>query len=148
MNIKTQKPVTDFFEKAPEPKADAGRILETMGQVNPQSQFQAQLKQIPEEREKLERLKAADKAKSQELLAKLEAEIAKWRQVREEQLEQRRQVDEQAQAQVKSTQAQESPLAQPAPKKKRGMLSGIGSRRLKTAQDQAAPELSGKRTGG
>jgi len=102
---------------------------------------------VDEQKAKIEQLKAVDKAKSQKLITELETEMKKWRQIREEQLRKRREIDEQAQAQVKSAQQAESPLAQPPAKKRRGMLFGF-NRRVKSAQDQSQPELSGRRVGG
>jgi hypothetical protein len=139
----------DSFEKVPEPKADVGRILETMGVSSGKSQTGQQSKPtVDGQKAKIEQMKATDKIQSQKLIGELEAEMKKWRQVREEQLRKRREVDGQAQIQLKSAQDAESPLAQPQAKKKRGMLFGIGSKRVKSAQDQAQPELSGKRVGG
>lgn len=139
--------VADTFEKIKKPADNTGRILETMGQTSSQTPT-GQQKPIVDEQKRIAEMKAADKAWSQEQITKLETEMKKWRQIREEQLRRRREVDEQAQAQVKSAQEAESPLAQPPAKKRRGMLFGMFSRRVKTAQDQAAPELSGRRVGG
>lgn len=148
-NPPTVGPNTDSFEKIQKPEDRTGQILETMGQVSSRPPASQQVKPVVDEQKaKIERMKAADAAQSQKLIGELEAEMKKWRQIKEEQLRKRREVDEQAQIQLKSAQDAELPLAQPPAKKKRGMLFGIGNRRVKSAQDQAAPELSGRRVGG
>lgn len=88
---------------------------------------------------------AQDKAQSQQRIAELEAGIKKEQQIREEQLKQRRQPSELTPEQFAVQ--QESPLPVISSKKKRGLF-GNWTKRVKTAQDQAQPELSGRRVGG
>ncbi len=139
----------DVFETAKkQPQELAGKALEQMGIGASSTSGGQKMPQAGDEAKKLAEMKAADKAKSEQLAAKivqeLEAEIEKWRRVREEQLKARRQPSEQQEEEKKQ---ETPPLMEPSTKPKRGLF-GFWGRRIKSAQQQAQPEMVGRRVGG
>lgn len=130
----------DVFETA---KKQPGEMEVTSGKT-PASQ---QNRIVPEQEKKIEEMKIADEVKSRQLAAKivgeLEAEIKRLQQIRKEQLRQRRQAPE-----PKVTPAEPQPLQGPPPKKRRGILGGFWSKRIRSAQQQAQPEMAGRRVRG
>jgi len=138
----------DVFETAKkQPQKSAGKALEQMGGGSSSRAGGQKTPQMSDEAKKLEEMKAADKAKSEQLAAKvvreLEVEIEKWRRIREQQLQARRQPS----AQQEEGKKQETPpLMEPSTKPKRGLF-GFWGRRIKTAQQQAQPETVGRRVG-
>jgi len=139
----------DVFETAKkQPQELAGKALEQMGMGGSSSSGGQKTPQVSDEAKKLEEMKAADKARSKQLAAKivqeLEAEVEKWRRIREQQLQARRQPPEQQEEEKKQ---EKPPLIEPSTKPKRGLF-GFWGRRIKSAQQQAQPEMAGRRVGG
>ena len=145
----------DVFETAKkQPQELAGKALEQMGVGGSSSSAGQKTPQVSDEAKKLEEMKAADEARSKQLAAKivqeLEAEIEKWRRIREEQLRARRQEAEQQEERKQG----KPPLIEPSTKPKRGLFGlpagrqGFWGRRIKSAQQQAQPEMVGRRVGG
>ena len=139
----------DVFETAKkQPQELAGKVLEQMGGGGSSSSGSQKVPQLSDEAKKLEEMKAADKARSEQLAAKiiqeLEQEIEKWRRIREQQLQTRRQPPEQQEEEKKQ---ETPPLVEPSTKPKRGLF-GFWGRRIKSAQQQAQPEMVGRRVGG
>jgi len=139
----------EVFETAKkQPGELAGKALEQMGGRSSSPTSVQETPQFSDEAKKLEEMKAADEAKSRQLAAKivqeLEAEIEKWRRIREEQLRARRQPPEQQQEEKKQ---KAPPVIEPSTKPKRGLF-GFWGKRVKSAQQQAQPETVGRRIGG
>jgi len=139
----------DVFEKAKkQPQELAGKALEQMGIGSSSSSGGQKTPQASDEAKKLEEMKVADKARSEQLAAKivqeLEQEIERWRRIREQQLQARRQPPEQPEEEKKQ---EKPPLIEPSTKPKRGLF-GFWGRRVKSAQQQAQPEMAGRRVGG
>jgi len=139
----------DVFETAKkQPQELAGKALEQMGVGGSSQPGGQKTPQVSDEAKKLEEMKAADKARSEQLAARivqeLEQEIEKWRRVREQQLQTRRQPPEQQEEEKKQ---ETPPLVEPSTKPKRGLF-GFWGRRIKSAQQQAQPEMVGRRVGG
>lgn len=138
----------DIFETAKkQPGEMAGKALEQTG-VTSGKMPAGQQKQVAfRQQEKIEEMKALDEAKSRQLSEKivreLEMEIKKLRQIRGEQLHQRRQAPEPL-TPLPETQ----PLQEPTLKKQRGVFGGFWGRRVKSAQQQSQPEMVGRRIGG
>jgi len=143
------------FETAKkQPQELAGKALEQMGVGSSSSSGGQKTPQVSDEAKKLEEMKAADEARSKQLAEKivqeLEAEIEKWRRIREEQLRARRQEAEQQEERKQ----EKPPLIEPSTKPKRGLFGlpagrqGFWGRRIKSAQQQAQPEMVGRRVGG
>jgi len=137
------------FETAKkQPQELAGKALEQMGMGGSSPPAGQKTPQASDEAKKLEEMKAADKAKSEQIAAKivqeLEAEIEKWRRIREQQLQARRQ-PERPEEEKKQ---EKPPLIEPSTKPKRGLFGGFWGRRIKSAQQQAQPEMVGRRVGG
>jgi hypothetical protein len=139
----------DVFETAKkQPQELAGKALEQMGMGGSSSSGGQKTPPVSDEAKKLEEMKAADKARSKQLAAKivqeLEAEVEKWRRIREQQLQARRQPPEQQEEEKKQ---EKPPLIEPSTKPKRGLF-GFWGRRVQSAQQQAQPEMVGRRVGG
>jgi len=139
----------DVFETAKkQPQELAGKALEQMGGGSSSPTAGQKTPQVSDEAKKLEEMKAADKARSEQLAAKivqeLEAEIEKRRRIREEQLKARRQEAEQQEERKQ----EKPPLIEPSTKPKRGLFGGFWGRRAQRAQQQAQPEMAGRRVGG
>jgi len=146
----------DVFETAKkQPQELAEKALEQMGMGSSSSSAGKKTRQVSDEAKKLEEMKAADKARSEQLAAKivqeLEAEVEKWRRIREQQLQVRRQPPEQPEEEKKQ---EKPPLVEPSTKPKRGLFGlpagrqGFWGRRVQSAQQQAQPEMVGRRVGG
>jgi len=138
----------DIFETAKkQPQELAGKVLEQMGGGGSSPFGGQKAPQVSNEAKKLEEMKATDKVRSEKLavkiVQKLEAEIEKWRRIREEQLKARRQQEEQ---QKEGKKKETPPLVEFSTKPKRGLFSFWG-RRIKSAQQQAQPETVGRRVG-
>jgi len=139
----------DVFETAKkQPQELVGKALEQMGKGGSFSFGGQKTPQTSDEAQKLEEMKAVDEEKSKQLAGKivkeLEVEIEKWRRVREEQLKARRQQSEQQEEEKKQ---ETPPLVEPSTKPKKGLF-GFWSRRAQRAQQQAQPEMAGRRVGG
>lgn len=139
----------DVFETVKkQPQELAGKALEQMGGGTFSTSGGQKTPQVSDEAKKLEEMKAADKVRSEQLAAKivqeLEAEIEKWRRKREQQLQVRRQPPEQ---QGREKEGEKPSLVEPSTKPKRGLF-GFWGRRIKSAQQQAQPEMVGRRVGG
>jgi len=146
----------DVFETAKkQPQELAGKALEQMGGGSSSSSGGQKTPQVSDEAKKLEEMKAVDEARSKQLAARivqdLESEIEKWRRIREQQLQARRQPPEQEGEEKKQ---EKPPLVEPSTKPKRGLFGlpagrqGFWGRRVKSAQQQAQPEMAGRRVGG
>jgi len=147
----------DVFEVAKkQPQELAEKALEQMRAKGlSSSEGQKISQQMDKGARELEKMKEADKARSERLAAKivqeLETEIKKWRKTREEQLKARRQ---QAQQPEEEKKQKKSPLTEPSTKPKKGLFGlragrhGFWSRRARRAREQAQPEMAGKRVGG
>jgi hypothetical protein len=102
---------------------------------------------VNDEAKKLEEMKAADKARSEQLAGKivqeLEREVEKWRRIREQQLQVRLTPPEEPEEEK-----QEKPLLIEPSTKPRRALFGFWGRRAQRAQQQAQPEMVGRRVGG
>ena len=139
----------DVFETAKrQPGELAGKALEQMGTGGSSPSGGQKTPQVADEARKLAEMKAADKARSEQLAAKivqeLEAEIEKWRRIREQQLQARRQPPKEQEEEKKQ---ETPPLVEPSTKPKRGLL-GFWNRRAQRAREQAQPEMVGRRVGG
>ena len=139
----------DVFETSKkQPQELAEKALEQMGMGSSSSFGGQKTPQVSDEAKKLEEMKAADKARSEQLAAKivkeLEQEVEKWRRIREQQLQARRQPPEQPEEEKKQ---EKPPLIEPSTKPKRGLF-GFWGRRVQSAQQQAQPEMVGRRVGG
>jgi len=138
----------DVFETTKkQPQELAGKVLEQMGEGSSFPSGGQKTPQVSDETKRLAEMRAVDEAKSRQLAAKiiqeLEQEIEKWRQIREEQLRQRRQTPEPI---VAATEVQ--PLQEPTPKRRRGILGGFWGRRAQRAREQVQPEMAGRRVSG
>jgi len=138
----------DVFETAKtQPQELAGKVLEQMGGGSSSSSGGQKTPQVSDEAKKLAEMKAVDEEKSKQLAGKivkeLEEEIEKWRRMREEQLKTRRQQEQQEKEKKQET----APLIEPSNKPKRGLF-GFWGRRAQRAQQQAQPEMVGRRVGG
>lgn len=133
-----------------QPKEMGMRALEQFGFGGSSKGQAAQQKKMAEDQQAmLGKLQAQDKVRSlhqvAQLKKELEAEVQKWRQLRQQQLQQRRQQQLEEQQQQAAQGLSEAPII--STKRKRGMFGSAG-RRVKSAQEQAQPELAGKRVGG
>jgi len=126
-----------------------GKALEQMGTGGSSPSGGQKTPQVADEARKLAEMKAADKARSEQLAAKivqeLEAEIEKWRRIREQQLQARRQPPKEQEEEKKQ---ETPPLVEPSTKPKRGLFFGFWNRRAQRAREQAQPEMVGRRVGG
>jgi len=145
----------DVFETAKkQPQELAEKALEQMGMGGSSSSGGKKAPPVSDEAKKLEEMKAADEVRSKQLAAKivqeLEAEIERWRRIREEQLRARHQEAEQQEERKQ----EKPPLIEPSTKPKRGLFGlpagrqGFWGRRAQRAQQQAQPEMVGRRVGG
>jgi len=140
----------DVLETArKQPQELAGKVLEQMGGGSPPPSGSQKIPQVSDEAKKLEEMKAVDRGRSEQLAGKivqeLEAEIEKWRRIREEQLKARRQQEEQKKEEKKQ---ETPPLIEPSTKPKRGLFFGFWGRRAQRAREQTQPEMAGRRVGG
>lgn len=132
----------------------AGSALEQMGIGGPPATGGQQTPQVSDEAKKLAKMKAAERVRSEQLAAKviqeLDAEIEKRRRTREEQLKARRRTPEQQEEEKKQ---EAPPLVEPSTKPRRGLFGlpagrhSFWGRRIKSAQQQAQPEMAGRRVG-
>jgi hypothetical protein len=139
-----------------QPQELAGKALEQMGIGGSSAPGGPKLPQVSDEVRKIEEMKKADEETSRQLAAKivqdLGVEIEKWRRIREQQLQARRGPLEQKKEEKK--QEKVPPLLEPSAKPKQGLSNlpagrhGFWGRRIKSAQQQAQPEMAGRRAGG
>lgn len=118
-----------------QPQEMAGKVLEQIGVAV------APAIEAPEIN--LAQRKAQNEAQSRQVASQisrqLEQEIEQRRQIREEQLRQRR---EASKSTIKSSEAPVIPTSKPSRR------FGLWGKRIKSAQDQAQPETAGRRVGG
>jgi len=143
----------DTFKNAPGDVA--GKALEQLGVTASKNSAVGQSpagNAAGDQLAQIKKLEEIDKQQSAQVInqlrGQLEQEIEKWRQIREEQLHQRKQAGEvAAQQAVVQTDNVDRRIPEPAPKRARGLFGGFG-RRVKSAQQQSQPETAGRRIGG
>lgn len=139
-------------EVVKQPGELAGKALEQLGITTAKTPT-GQTQKAADQQKQLEEMKARDKQQTLQqtiqLKRELEAEVDKWRRIREEQWRQRQQQEEQQkkQEQERGIEAQGESLPQGTSKRKRGLFGSMG-RQVKSALEQAAPETAGKRISG
>lgn len=130
----------------------ADRALEQLGVGTGLGQKQTTVpgQTMAPEKTGLEQMKTEDKKKSEQMTSQikkeLDAEIGKWRQIREEQQRRRREQPGMTEEEKKAAEERETPLVEPAARIKRGILGGPG--RVKTAQEKAQAERVAHRPSG